>query len=177
MTEETEKKPSGNGSFYLWLTLSGMVIALDQVTKLAIIKWVPLYDTIPLNSFVNITHQRNTGAAFSLLADAPSWQRWFFITLAIVVSVYLVSWLWRIRSSRHTILSAGLALVLGGAIGNVIDRIYLGSVVDFIQVLIMGWPFPSFNVADSAISVGAAFLIIDTLFFSGSEKTDESDRD
>ncbi len=171
LTEETEQKPAGNNSFYLWLTLSGIIIALDQMTKLAIIKWVPLYDTIPLNSFVNITHQRNTGAAFSLLADAPGWQRWFFIALAIVVSVYLIVWLWRIRRSRQVFLSAGLALVLGGAIGNVIDRIYLGSVVDFIQVLIMGWPFPSFNVADSAISVGAAFLIIDTLFFSGREKT------
>lgn len=174
LTEETEQKPAGNNSFYLWLTLSGIIIALDQMTKLAIIKWVPLYDTIPLNSFVNITHQRNTGAAFSLLADAPGWQRWFFITLAIVVSVYLIGWLWRIRSSRQTVLSAGLALVLGGALGNVIDRIYLGSVVDFIQVLIMGWPFPSFNVADSAISVGAAFLIIDTLFFSGREKAEDS---
>lgn len=177
LTEETEQKPAANKSFYLWLTLSGIVIALDQMTKLAIIKWVPLYDSIPLNSFVNITHQRNTGAAFSLLADAPGWQRWFFITLAIVVSLYLIVWLWRIRNLRHTILSAGLALVLGGAVGNVIDRIYLGSVVDFIQVLIMGWPFPSFNVADSAISVGAAFLIIDTLFFSGREKVEDSDRD
>lgn len=152
--------------------LSGVIVALDQVTKLAIIKWVPLYDTIPLNSFINITHQRNTGAAFSLLADAPGWQRWFFITLAILVSAYLVSWLWRIRMSRQSILRAGLSLVLGGAIGNVIDRIYLGSVVDFIQVLIMGWPFPSFNVADSAITVGAVLLIIDTLFFSGKEQAE-----
>jgi len=176
LTEETRQNRKGNTAFYLWLALSGIVIVLDQFTKLAIIRWVPLYDKIPLNSFINITHQRNTGAAFSLLADAPGWQRWFFITLAIVVSVYLISWLWRIRASRQTILCAGLALVLGGALGNVIDRIYLGSVVDFIQVFIMGWPFPSFNVADSAISVGAVFLIIDTLFFSGKEETKAADR-
>lgn len=172
LTEKTEKTRNGSVSFYLWMALSGAIIVLDQVTKFAIIKWVPLYDTIPLNSFTNITHQRNTGAAFSLLADAPGWQRWFFITLAIVVSAYLVSWLWRIRGSRQTALSVGLSLVLGGALGNVIDRIYLGSVVDFIQVLIAGWPFPSFNVADSAISVGAAFLIIDALFLSGKEKSE-----
>ncbi|MGY8795805.1 MAG: signal peptidase II, partial [Woeseiales bacterium] len=85
------------------------------------------------------------------------------------VSAYLIVWLWKIRTSGHLVLSSGLALVLGGAIGNVVDRIRLGSVVDFVQVFIAGWPFPSFNVADAAISVGAALLIIDALFFSGKE--------
>ena len=146
-----------------------VVIIIDQATKWMILKWVPKYDSIPVNSFINITHQRNTGAAFSFLADQPGWQRWFFITLATLVSAYLVVWLWRIRTSGYLILSTGLALVLGGAIGNVVDRIRLGSVVDFVQVLIAGWPFPSFNVADAAISVGAVLLIIDTLFFSGKE--------
>lgn len=143
-----------------------IVIILDQLTKWMIVKWVPLYDKIPVNSFINITHQRNTGAAFSFLADASGWQRWFFIILAVTVSAYIVWWLWRIRTAGQVILSAGLSLVLGGAIGNVIDRIMLGSVVDFIQVYIAGWPFPSFNIADAAISVGAVFLIIDALFFS-----------
>ncbi len=136
-----------------------------------IIKWVGLYDKIPINSFINITHQRNTGAAFSFLADASGWQRWFFIVLAVAVSSYIAWWLWRIRTENQVILSAGLALVLGGAIGNVIDRIMLGSVVDFIQVFIGSWPFPSFNIADSAITVGAAFLIIDALFLSGKEES------
>lgn len=134
-----------------------------------IVKWVPMYDKIPINSFINITHQRNTGAAFSFLADAGGWQKWFFIVLAVAVSAFIVTWLWRIRTAGQVVLSAGLALVLGGAIGNVIDRIVRDSVVDFIQVLIAGWPFPSFNIADSAITVGAAFLIIDALFFSGRE--------
>lgn len=156
-------------SFYIWMALSMVVIIIDQATKWMILKWVPKYDSIPVNSFINITHQRNTGAAFSFLADQPGWQRWFFITLATLVSAYLVVWLWRIRTSGYLILSTGLALVLGGAIGNVVDRIRLGSVVDFVQVLIAGWPFPSFNVADAAISVGAVLLIIDTLFFSGKE--------
>jgi signal peptidase II len=128
-----------------------------------------LYDKIPINGFINITHQRNTGAAFSFLADAGGWQKWFFIALAVGVSAFIIAWLWRIRAAGQVILSAGLALVLGGAIGNVIDRIVRDSVVDFIQVLIAGWPFPSFNIADSAITVGAAFLIIDALFFSGRE--------
>lgn len=149
--------------------MSSLVIAFDQLTKWAIVKWVPLYSKIPLNSFLNITHQENTGAAFSFLANAGGWQRWFFIVLAVSVSGVIVAWLWRLRLLGQRVLSAGLALVLGGAIGNVIDRIRLGYVVDFIQVLIAGWPFPSFNVADSAITVGAALLIIDALFISGRE--------
>ena len=134
-----------------------------------IVRWVDLYEKIPINSFINITYQRNAGAAFSFLADASGWQRWFFIALATTVSGYIVSWLWKIREEGLVVLSVGLSLVLGGAIGNVIDRIVWGSVVDFIQVLIAGWPFPTFNVADSAITVGAALLIIDSLFVSGKE--------
>jgi len=169
LSDDTEKLPSGYKSFALWSALATIVVILDQLTKWMIVKWVPLYDKIPVNGFINITHQRNTGAAFSFLADAGGWQRWFFVVLAIAVSGYISWWLWRIRTEGQVILSAGLALVLGGAIGNVIDRLVLGSVVDFIQVLIAGWPFPSFNIADSAITVGAAFLIIDALFLSGKQ--------
>ncbi len=171
MTEKTDTQPSGYRSFALWMSLAAVVVILDQATKAMIIKWVGLYDKIPVNSFINITHQRNTGAAFSFLADASGWQRWFFIVLAAAVSSYIAWWLWRIRAESQVILSAGLALVLGGAIGNVIDRLMLGSVVDFIQVFIGSWPFPSFNIADSAITVGAAFLIIDALFLSGKEES------
>lgn len=167
MNEETKSESQGLTSFVIWTALSSFVIAFDQLTKWMIVKWVPLYSEIPINSFINITHQRNSGAAFSFLADASGWQRWFFIGLASIVSAYIVSWLWKIRAEGHVILSAGLALVLGGALGNVIDRILLGNVVDFIQVFIVGRPFPSFNVADSAISIGAAFLIVDALFLSG----------
>lgn len=144
---------------------------LDQASKWAVLKWVPLYDKVPINFFMNITHQHNRGAAFSFLADASGWQRWFLTVLALVVSVAIATWLWRIRREGHYVLAAGLALVLGGAIGNVIDRIRFGYVVDFIQVLIAGWPFPSFNVADSAITVGAILLIVDALFFSGRQKS------
>ena len=167
MIEITFKKSNGYASFSIWVALSILVIALDQLTKWAIVKWVGLYDKLPVNSFINITHQRNTGAAFSFLADSSGWQRWFFIVLGATVSSVILVWLWRIRREGQITLSAGLSLVLGGAVGNVIDRIMHGYVVDFIQVLIFGWPFPSFNIADSAITVGAAFLIIDALFLSG----------
>jgi len=172
----TEKSPAsgneddGRKPFFTWIGVSALIVVLDQIAKLAILKWVPLYDKIALTSFINITHQHNRGAAFSFLADASGWQRWFFTALAVVVSVGIVVWLWRIRREKLLVLSSGLALVLGGAIGNVVDRIRFGYVVDFIQVLIAGWPFPSFNVADSAISVGAALLIIDALFISGRVK-------
>lgn len=152
------------------MSLAAVIVVLDQATKAMIVKWVDLYEKIPINEFINITHQRNTGAAFSFLADASGWQRWFFVVLATAVSGYIAWWLWHIRTERQVILSAGLSLVLGGAIGNVIDRLLLGSVVDFIQVWIAGWPFPSFNIADSAITVGAAFLIIDALFLSGKKQ-------
>ena len=167
MTDMTNNEPKGYASFSIWLALSILVIALDQGTKWAIVKWVELYDKIPLNSFINVTHQRNAGAAFSFLADSSGWQRWFFIVLGLTVSCVILVWLWRIRRDGQLVLSAGLSLVLGGALGNVIDRIIHGYVIDFIQVLIIGWPFPSFNIADSAITVGAAFLIFDALFLSG----------
>lgn len=152
---------------FLWMTLSVTIIGMDQLTKEAIIRWVPLYDKVPLNSFINITHHRNTGAAFSLFADAGGWQRWFFTALASVVSVVIAVWIYRLRNEGQWVLSAGLALVMGGAVGNLIDRLRLGYVTDFFQVLIGGWAFPSFNVADSAITVGATLLIIDALFLSG----------
>ena len=154
----------------MWMIVAIVIVIADQLTKWAIIEWVPLYDKIPLNSFLNITHQKNPGAAWSFLADAGGWQRWFFVTLSSIVSVVIVVWLWRIRAAGLAVLGAGLALVLGGAIGNLIDRIVLGHVTDFIQVMFGSWAFPSFNVADAGISVGAALLIIDAIFFSGKEE-------
>jgi signal peptidase II len=153
-------------SFGIWGLIAFLIIFFDQLTKWAILKWIPLYGKIPINRFINITHQENRGAAFSFLADASGWQRWFFITLAVSISSVIVVWLWRLRMTGQTVLSLGLSLVLGGAIGNVIDRIILGHVIDFIQIFINGWPFPTFNVADSSITVGAILLIVDSLFLS-----------
>ncbi len=165
-----EASATTNSRFYTWMTIAALVVVADQVTKWAVVKWIVLYQKIPLNSFINLTHHKNPGAAWSFLADAGGWQRWFFIALASVVSVVLVVWLWRLRNERQTILSAGLALVLGGAVGNLIDRVVSGEVTDFIQVLFGSWAFPSFNVADAGITVGAALLIIDALFFSGRQE-------
>jgi signal peptidase II len=165
------KNPTAtNARFAMWIVVALVIVIADQITKWAIIEWVPLYGRVPLNSFINLTHQHNMGAAFSILADAGGWQRWFFIVLTTVVSVVITVWLWRIRNAGQMVLSAGLSFVLGGAIGNLIDRIMLGYVTDFFQVWFGSWAFPSFNVADAGISVGAAFLIIDSIFFSGKEE-------
>jgi signal peptidase II len=159
-----------NARFAMWVVVALVIVIADQVTKWAVIQWIPLYGNVPLNSFINLTHQQNSGAAFSFLADAGGWQRWFFVVLATIVSVVITVWLWRIRNEGQLVLSAGLALVLGGAVGNLVDRIMLGYVTDFFQVWFGSWAFPSFNVADAGITVGAAFLIIDVIFFSGKEE-------
>jgi len=164
---EADKISVTSARFVTWIIVAVLVVIADQLTKWAIVEWIPLYDKVPLNSFINLTHQKNPGAAFSFLADAGGWQRWFFVALSSIVSVIIAVWLWRIRRDAQTLLSAGLALVLGGAIGNLVDRILLGHVTDFIQVWFGSWAFPSFNVADAGISVGAALLIIDALFVSG----------
>ena len=164
---QVQESTAGNARFITWMVIALVIVVADQLTKWAIVEWVPLYDRVPLNSFINLTHQKNSGAAFSFLADAGGWQRWFFVTLATVVSAVIAVWIWRIRKEGQIVLSIGLALVLGGAVGNLIDRIRLGHVTDFIQVWFGTWAFPSFNVADAGITVGAALLIIDALFFSG----------
>lgn len=163
MTETSDRKTR---RFIAWIIVALLVVAVDQATKWAIVEWVQLYGKVPMNSFMNLTHQQNAGAAFSFLAGASGWQRWFFVVLATGVSTVIAVWLWRIRAEGPLVLMAGLSLVLGGAIGNLIDRIRLGYVTDFIQVWFGNWAFPSFNVADAAISVGAALLVIDALFLS-----------
>ena len=166
----TEKTSTGTGRYIAWLSVAIVIIAADQVTKWAIVEWVDLYGRVPINSFINLTHQQNSGAAFSFLAGASGWQRWFFVVLATLVSGVILVWLWRIRREGPVVLMGGLALVLGGAIGNLIDRARVGYVTDFFQVWFGGWAFPSFNVADSAITVGAALLIIDAIFISGKKE-------
>ncbi len=157
--------------FTHWMIIAVVIVALDQATKWAIIEWVALYDRVPINDFLNLTHQRNYGAAWSILADAGGWQRWFFIALATVVSLVLVVWSWKERRAGSTMLIAGLALVLGGAVGNLVDRVVLGYVTDFIQVWFGSWAFPSFNVADTGITIGAGLLILDSFLAKPEEET------
>tara|TARA_B100001113_G_scaffold316184_1_gene282808 strand:+ start:1464 stop:1955 length:492 start_codon:yes stop_codon:yes gene_type:complete len=148
---------------FKWFLLAGLIFLLDQWVKLIIIENISLYERVKINDFINITHQRNPGAAFSFLADAGGWQRWFLSTIAIAVCLYIVYWLKELEKENKILLPYGLSLVLGGALGNLFDRIMLGYVTDYFQVLIFGWPFPSFNVADAAISIGAVLIIVDAV--------------
>jgi signal peptidase II len=151
----------------VWLWLTVFVIALDQATKAIVLHVLTPYVPHPvIPGFFNWTLAFNTGAAFSFLAEHPQWSRWLFSVIAVGVSVVLVRWLAHTpRRDWRTALP--LALVIGGALGNLIDRLRVGQVTDFIQVYIGAWPFPAFNVADSAISIGAALLVIFGLFAHG----------
>ena len=153
-----------------WLWLSFFVIVFDQITKAMVMRSIPLYDSVEVLPILKFTHLHNPGAAFSMLADASGWQRWFFITLGIVMSLILMAWLRRIRTPEQTILAVGLSLILGGALGNVIDRVWFGHVIDFIMVHWNDSVFWPFNIADSAISVGAACLLLDMLLEGKREK-------
>lgn len=153
-----------------WLWLSFFVVLLDQVTKAMVVGAIKFKSSVALLPILEIVYLENRGAAFSILHDAAGWQRWFFITLALVVSVVLMVWLRRIRTPEQTILAIGLSLVLGGALGNAIDRVWHGYVVDFLYFHWRDWDFPAFNVADTAISLGAACLLIDAFRESGGQK-------
>ena len=145
---------------FAWLWLSAAVIGLDQATKFLVTRFFELYERVEVLPVLDFTLLHNTGAAFSMLAGASGWQRPFFITLGFAVSGLLLAWMW--RSPRgDKLLPLALALILGGALGNVIDRLRLGYVIDFIHAHWGTAYFPAFNIADSAITIGAGLLIID----------------
>ncbi|MDQ6646395.1 MAG: signal peptidase II [Pseudomonadota bacterium] len=148
-----------------WLSLSAVVIALDQLSKWWALQALPPagmpHPVIP--GFLNWTLAFNRGAAFSFLADGSGWQRWFFVVLAVVISAVLVAWLAR-TARRDWRTSLPLALIIGGAVGNLIDRAHASQVTDFIQVYYRHWSYPVFNIADSGITVGAVLLIAFSLF-------------
>lgn len=146
-----------------WLSLSVFVVLLDQVSKAYISGHFLEFEFMRVLPVLDITCMHNVGAAFSFLASASGWQRWLFIGLAAVVSIGLTIWLLRLPRGTPALLAAGLALVLGGALGNLIDRVRLGFVIDFIHFHWDRAYFPAFNVADSAITVGAACLLLDAL--------------
>ena len=144
-----------------WLWLAGTIIVLDQISKWIVLGTLQAGDSRYVASFFNWVLTFNTGAAFSFLSDAGGWQRWFFTALSLGVSAWIVTLLRRHTSEFR--LSLALTLVLGGALGNVIDRIRFGAVVDFIQWHVAGYYWPAFNIADSAITVGAILLFWDQL--------------
>jgi signal peptidase II len=144
-----------------WLWVSLVVVVVDQATKLLASSLLGLYEPVAVLPFLNLMLAHNPGAAFSFLADAGGWQRWFFIGIALVVSGILAEWLRRLPHHEKGV-AISLALVLGGAIGNVIDRITHGYVVDFIDFHYAGWHWPAFNVADAAITIGVVILLVDS---------------
>ena len=158
-----------------WLWLTALVIGLDQLTKIWAESVLSAAPPIHLVPHLDLRLAYNAGAAFSFLSDAGGWQRWFFVVLAVVVTLVLLVWLARL-SARDKLTATGLALVIGGALGNLIDRVAYGHVIDFIDVY---WDaslhWPAFNIADSAISVGAVMLIIDSIKHHESKNQSEKD--
>ena len=144
-------------SFAGWLALAGAIIVADFATKAWMLSAFHLHESVVVTSFFNLVLVMNPGASFSFLADAGGWQRWFFVILALVISAWLVVLIR--HHARERLMPAALALVLGGALGNVVDRIRFGAVVDFLDFHFAGWHWPAFNVADSAITVGVILLL------------------
>ncbi|MDH5287445.1 MAG: signal peptidase II [Betaproteobacteria bacterium] len=147
-----------------WLWLSGLVVVLDFATKQAILASFRPGEQLPVLPFFSLVLAFNPGAAFSFLADHSGWQRWLFAGIAVAASGVIV---WLLRRGGNALYCAGLALILGGAVGNLWDRLTIGEVVDFLLFHWRGWSYPAFNVADSAITVGAAALIVDSFRHPG----------
>ena len=145
-----------------WIWLALVVVVVDQLTKYIASTSLEMYQPIAVMPMFNWTLMHNPGAAFSFLADQPGWQRWFFAAVAIIVSIVIFVWIKRLEQHEKW-QAIALALILGGAVGNVIDRIWLGYVVDFIQVYYQQWYWPAFNIADSAISIGVVMIIIESI--------------
>jgi signal peptidase II len=144
-----------------WLWLSILALFLDQVSKLVIADSMQLYQSIQVMPFFKLTYVHNTGAAFSFLSEAGGWQRWFFAGLALAISVVIAVWLTRLKK-HETLLAVALALVLGGAVGNLIDRLAYGYVIDFLDVYYDSWHWPAFNIADSAITLGVILMLAES---------------
>ncbi len=152
---------SACSSGWRWLPLTAAIIVADQALKVWMLHHFTVLERVRLLPVLDVLLTYNTGAAFSFLSDASGWQRWVFVLLAVAVSVALLVWMRRLSAATHGLLAGGLALIVGGALGNMLDRLRLGHVIDF--VCVHGGPhyFPAFNLADSAITVGAGLLLLD----------------
>lgn len=155
------KSHRSGGSWLLWIGISALILVADQFTKVLILGSFQYGESLPITSFFNLVRVHNLGAAFSFLADAGGWQRWFFTGLGIVAALVMV-WMLRAHTGQRLFCSA-ISFILGGAVGNVIDRLLHGYVVDFLDFYWGRWHFPAFNLADSAITLGAILLILDEL--------------
>jgi len=154
-------KPSANVTPWLWMAFALLVVMIDQFFKVVITRSFQYAESRPVTSFFNLVLVYNKGAAFSFLADAGGWQRWFFTGLGVAAALFIV-WLLK-RHSGQKMFCFALALILGGALGNVIDRVLYGHVVDFLDFYLHNYHWPAFNVADCGITIGAVLLIVDEL--------------
>lgn len=162
------RSSTGGASLWFWLALALAIVVLDQFTKTLILGWFEYGEVRPVTSFFNLVRVHNTGAAFSFLAGASGWQRWFFVGIGVAASAFIV-WMLK-KHPTQTLFCFAVTMILGGAVGNVVDRLLHGYVVDFLQLrfailepVFRGGYFPSFNLADSAITLGAASLILDEI--------------
>ena len=144
-----------------WFALSVLIVLLDQVSKYWVLKTFTPYEPVSVLPMFNITLAYNTGSAFSFLSEAGGWQRWFFAALAIIMSTIMTIWLTRLKENE-TLLAVALSLILGGAIGNLIDRLFYGYVIDFLDVYYGTYHWPAFNIADSAITIGVALMLVES---------------
>ncbi len=151
---------AGSG-WLLWIGIAALIVVADQFTKVLVLGSFQYGESLPITSFFNLVRVHNLGAAFSFLADAGGWQRWFFTGLGTVAALVMV-WMLRAHAGQR-LFSSAISFILGGAVGNVIDRLLHGYVVDFLDFYWGRWHFPAFNLADSAITLGAILLILDEL--------------
>jgi signal peptidase II len=168
--QSTQREAIAGSRSVLWLLLSLAIVLFDQFTKDLVVQNLVEFQRIPLVPMLDLVRFHNTGAAFSFLADAGGWQHWLFTGIAIAVSAGIVFYQWVLPATGCRMLATGLALILGGAVGNVIDRLVQGYVVDFVFVYYGDWSWPAFNVADSAISIGVVLIIFDSLFLERKRK-------
>ena len=161
MAAASGKKSGGRASMWPWLALAFIIFLADQFTKTLILGYYQLGDSTYVTSFFNVVRVHNTGAAFSFLANSSGWQRWFFTGIGVAAAIFIVTLLR--AHSEQKLFAFALACILGGAVGNVVDRMMHGYVVDFLDFHIRGWHFPAFNIADAAITIGAVCLILDEI--------------
>ena len=156
----------------IWLVLSLLLFAVDYITKAVVVANMKLYESIEILPIFNFTYMHNYGAAFSFLSDAGGWQRWFFSSIAVVISLLLTYWLKKLPAKNWVICGA-YSMVIGGAIGNLVDRLVHGYVVDFLHFYYQDWHYPAFNVADIAIVCGAGLLLLDAFTGEGADGSQE----
>lgn len=167
-SKQNSLEPVGGMKVYRWLLLSIIIVMVDQLSKQIVVQQMQLFQSIEVLPFFNFYYIHNYGAAFGFLNDQPGWQRWFFTIITSIISLGLLVWISKLRASQKLLILA-LVFVLGGALGNLYDRVVYGYVIDFIDWHVSGYHWPSFNIADAAISMGALLLILDTFMNPNSD--------